>query len=145
MVRVLATLALACLTMGCENHLCDVSAATWGMTAGQGDIIPGTEDVYWESSPMYGTWAPFPHMVTETFDIGASFPGCTPVKVDEYISPDPMPSVGGGNSVTVAGNTAEVLGASPPGTVTVFNDSCADYYIRVVVLCSETDAGAGGG
>jgi hypothetical protein len=108
------------------------------MTAGQGDIAPwDPAKQTWESSPEDGGWAPFPPMVSETFDYGSLFPSCPSISIDDpQLSPDQVPSQPGSNFAWAAGNLAEVVGAAP-GSITVFNDSCADYYIRVVVHCAQ--------
>jgi hypothetical protein len=131
------------LLAGCENHLCDPTSTTWGLTAGQGEQDPDFQDA-WESSPIEGTWAPFPAMVTETFDVSSVFPSCpTPMLDTPQLSPDPMPTVAGSNYAWAAGNLAEVVGMGPT-SVTIFNDSCADYYVRVVIHCGLPGALDGG-
>ncbi len=147
-MQALCALPLALLLGGCENHLCDPSASSWGMQAGQGVLLDST---HWASSHVYDAWAPYPHNVTETFDYRPFFPNCDPDVVFVYLSPDqvpaPLPSTDGGNAGTpsnstgpVGGNLAEYVGATVPGFVTIYNDSCADYFVRVVVECPAADA-----
>jgi len=128
---------------GCENHLCDPSAASWGAEANQGDLLT---DTMWESSPADGTWAPYPHQVTLTFDFSSFFPTCDGGNAPLlYISPDETPSaVDGGNYTIVGGNLAEIE-FGPPGQLAVYNNSCADYYIRAVVCCPAAQGGGDGG
>ena len=141
-VTVSVAVALAIAGVGasaCEDHLCDPNTGTWGLNAGEGDLLGKR---HWETTPLTGTWVDFRGMETLTLHFEKYFPNCIPYVTQFYISPDAVPSVDGGNSAPAGGNVAETLGGYPPGQLVLFNNTCAEYFLHVVIWCpSPFDGG----
>jgi hypothetical protein len=112
---------------GCYGRNCDGSVEIFGHDPDGGELIePNT----WVSGPPDGDWLPFPRQRVWVFDI-PSLGGRTPDLVIPYISTSPNPSVSGDFTIA-AGNHAKQLGARPNG-INIYNDTCTDYYLRLVV------------
>jgi hypothetical protein len=109
---------------------------------GQGDLL---DSQTWESTPLTQPWIPYPASVGLTLFYGEFFPDCLASDVESYLSPNSSPATTPGGQFTTGGsNITEWLPTAMPGIITIFNDSCADYYIRVVIHCPPTppmDAG----
>jgi hypothetical protein len=136
-VRSLTLLAGALLALGssaCEDQgICAPSSAGWGFMPGQGDLLDSQD---WESTPLTGTWIPYPHMVGLTLFYGGFFPECLASDPQSWISASPSPATTpGGQFVEGGSNSNEWLPTNMPGIITIFNNSCADYYIRIVIHC----------
>jgi hypothetical protein len=56
--------------------------------------------------------------------------GRTPAQVTPYVSAQQNPTTG--NYTLGSGNLTEQSGAGP-NAITLFNDTCSDYYLRVLV------------
>ncbi len=131
--RVLGLVALWGIVMGglgsasCYGHTCDGDRQEWGKKPGEGSLI--TPDV-WESNPIDGDWLPFTKQRVWVFqmrDLGDR----TPYEFNIDISAERNPKADNGNFTTGSGNLTEKSGIGP-GTITVKNNTCADYYIHLV-------------
>jgi hypothetical protein len=132
----------------CTGHDCEGS---YQEVKNAGEMIsPDT----WESSTINGPWLEFPGGRADVFDIGhfddpndagsrftPYFPeGCIPTNVSAYISADyrQMP---GTNFTEGSGNVIEWVpqffadGTVNRETIGLVNNTCAHYYVRVVVQC----------
>jgi len=116
------------LAPGCYGRNCEGSVEVFGADAGQGIMLD--EDT-WASSKLDERWLAFPSQRYYIFDIRA-LGGRTPEVVIPYLSGSPEPTKNGGNFTIGAGNLAELFSVSP-NRVDVKNDTCSDYYLRLVV------------
>jgi hypothetical protein len=157
--RLIALAALWTIVMGavsfvgCYGHTCDGDIILFGRNPGEGHLIDADT---WVTGPIDGRWLDFPHQrayFLEMKDLGNR----TPYEVQAYVSAQADPSHDeGGNFTIAAGNLTEVFQPSP-GKVNVKNDTCADYFLYVVVRAPPrapsgaspttpaTDAGADAG
>jgi hypothetical protein len=129
---------------GCSTHQCD--ASTGDASGGQATEFDGTWT--WQSSSIQTGWMPYNGNETITFTLPATFlpststPGFT---LAAYVSTgSDQWADGGGQFVGGGGQLAEfqIIDAR---RFTVFNDTCANYYLRVVVTAygpAPVDAGA---
>ena len=129
--------ASAATTTACTTHQCDQSGVvnidqTTGMFVGDVQST-GDGNVFWESSPIDGTWIDFPGMQTYYFTLPANFvPRGLPVP---YIATGPNPDApdgGNGTYVPAAGQLAEIGGYNCCG-FSITNGTCAEYYLYVSV------------
>ena len=135
----LLVLAGATAGAGCAGDDCDSDTATWGSCSEGRRLDVNT----WESGAITGepwlndhgerTWVldPTPWMGNSR----------VPDAVQVYLSFNPLPSSDGGDGFAqAAGNLGEItlLGS---GKVQVLNDSCAQYYLRVVVTYAAVAGG----
>ena len=70
-----------------------------------------------------------------------------PIGFQAYLSFEPEPNAdGGGGFALAAGNLAEFTSTEVGGVwqVSVLNDTCAQYYLRVVLTYAATDGGTSG-
>jgi hypothetical protein len=118
----------ALLAPGCYGRNCEGGVEVFGVDAGQGEMLSETR---WQSTPFEGTWLWFPRQRLYIFDIPA-LGGRTPDVVWPYLSAAPEPMKTGDNFTAGAGNIALLSGVGP-NRVSVKNDSCSDYYLRLVV------------
>jgi len=116
------------LIPGCYGHNCDFGVVNFGVDAGTGVMV--NEDT-WSSSPMNGDWLPYNRQHLYVFDIKA-LGGRTPDKVIPYISAAPRPNTTGDDWTIGAGNLAKLKWAGP-NHIEIFNDSCSDYFLNLVV------------
>ncbi len=129
MIRALLT-PLACLALvaaaapGC-GPACSPSERTFtgGATTSDGQTL------YYESSPPGGPFLPYEG--STLLHLKHKF-GTRPALVQVYLAFSERPEVvGGGGSSTAAGNQAVYL-KQDAEEIAVKNDSCANYFIRVV-------------
>jgi hypothetical protein len=163
---VLASIVAACAASagavvalgGCPLKNCDGS---WVFLGNTPDAAPpeGTtygaelpfehavDETTWESVPIDGTYLDFPGQRVYVF---APFLDKTPsgqpftgpyTNIVAYVSADPQPSLNGSNFTIASGNLAEVVGVTTGGFA-VHNDTCAEYYLRVVATRAAPDGGA---
>ncbi len=106
-------------------------------------LCPGrlVDDRTWESNSIDGTWLFYPK--NSTFQIDPRGPDGKRVKgrmvsVVTWISVCEKPTVPGCNFVVAGGNNAKFWIGSQ-GTLYVKNDTCEDYYARVVIETDGTD------
>ncbi len=114
-------------TDGCTDLRCDGSFVRYGADQGQGAL---TSPTTWESSSFEGTWLDFSHQRTISFDLQAQIGPRRIVSVTPYIAASENPA--GRSGSTIASGNLAVIGVASPGTFTVHNDTCADYFVRVV-------------
>lgn len=112
---------------GCYGRNCEGTVETFGVDTDQGEMI---DENTWESGPIDGTYLPFPRQRAYIFDI-RSLGGRIPFRVEPYLSasPEPMKS---GNFINGSGNLA-IFSNALPNRVDIRNDSCSDFYLRLVV------------
>jgi hypothetical protein len=149
-VRVSAAVALGLVLLtpgaaslaGCFGN-CTGATETWGSPT-QGERV---DDFTWESGPVTGTYLNFPGGQTWLFDPSAVMGERAPVGFEAFVSMDPQPYANGGGGFSQStGNIAEFLSAGNAWQVNVLNDTCAQYYLRVVLTypqtSTQTDSGA---
>jgi hypothetical protein len=122
---------------GCYGRNCDPSFETYGDQPGEGRML--TEDI-WESTPVDGTWLWFPRQ--RYYAITLPLSGRAPQIVLPYLSAQPEPMKTGADFTLGAGNLALVHNALP-NRVDIRNDTCSDYYLRLVVITTPLPADAG--
>ncbi|WP_394842393.1 hypothetical protein LZC95_35660 [Pendulispora brunnea] len=123
---------------GCYGDQCTGTVGEFGLNAGEGRLLdPNT----WESNLQSSEWLSYSHQRSWFIRV-KGFEGRDISQVFVYISPDKDPNVfqqGTYKQYTLAsGNLAEITIAENgrPGVtplVQVHNDTCADYYTRIVV------------
>jgi len=145
-VVALAVTALAggsAATAGCDDNRCAPSTAP-GTLYG---ACPSAN--LWESITVDGDWHDFSHRRTTRFSI----PGRRAVSYHVYVSPEPHPQgklLDGGAATpssiftTGAGNIATVVvfpdnPAAPGSVFDVTNETCANYFMRVVADLEALD------
>ena len=136
--RTLALVALWAFVMGgvalgagCYGHNCDGDAQVFGRTPGEGRLVAADT---WESNPIDGDWIPFTKQRVWYFEM-RDLGDRTPALILPYISAEQNPVRDNGNWTLGSGNLAEQSGAGP-GRIAIKNNTCADYYIRLVVEAS---------
>jgi hypothetical protein len=117
------------LVPGCFEKSCEGTTELYGRNPGEGRLI---DENSWESSPVVGRWLDFPHQRFWDFDLRA-LGDREPRIVIPYLSGSPEPNRTNDNSVIGAGNIAEIS-LQTKGHVVVHNGTCADYYLRLVVV-----------
>jgi hypothetical protein len=141
----LAISGAALLAPGCYGRNCQGDTQTYGAEPGQGHML---DDNTWESNDQREPYIPFPRQRIIVFDIRA-LGGRTPAIVLPYIAPAPDPYENGNNASPGGGNLSEILNPSA-NHVELKNDTCSDYYLRLVVWAppvppvAPLDAGTGG-
>jgi hypothetical protein len=118
---------------GCAGDDCDSDTASWGSCT-QGDRLDAT---HWESTPATSTsWLDFHGERTWTFDPSPWMGTAKPFDAEVDLAFNPLPNGdGGGGFAQSAGNLAEVtfVQVGDVWKVVVQNDTCAQYYVRVVL------------
>ena len=140
-------------TEGCYTHRCDPLTVTLGLLGPDGGIV-GTGDIVsrdpgsltWESTPNLpadgGTWLLFPGMQTYVFmlPVDAGIPAdARVVSYQAYESPDDASQT---NNVLAAGYLTEFAGVGTDAGFSVFNATCATYFLRVIVTFANPSATA---
>jgi hypothetical protein len=139
-------------TTACTNHQCDAPLAATVIDGGGGPddagVVSGDPNA-WESSPAYGPWLSFPAQITYQFRMPPAFAGRAVENTSAYLSVAPDQTDPGAVWVTGSGNAAEfyLLPAGPGDsnqapTIVLFNDTCAQYWVRVVITFAPADAAA---
>lgn len=93
----------------------------------------------WESTPLDADWIPFTRQRVVFVQMNG-LAGRTPSVILPYVSADKNPIRTGSNWVIAPGNLAEQSGAGP-GSITVRNNTCADYFLRLVVTAPPNPPG----
>jgi hypothetical protein len=132
--RVLGLVALWGIVMGglgsasCYGHTCDGDSQVYGRVPGEGQLVdPNT----WQSTPVDGDWIPFTKQRIWFFEM-RELGDRLPILITPYISAERNPVHDNGNWTIGSGNLAEQSGAGL-GRIAIKNNTCADYYIRLVV------------
>lgn len=133
-----------CFTPGCDYEFVTVESH-------QGFF---TDADTWESSPLYGEWMEFPGQ--RNLGLRPDFGGRVPDWYVAYISvarsPQSLEPDATRQGFSVAAGNAAIFNWVGPNSIDVFNGTCANYYIRVVVHAPpfptappvDEDAGDGG-
>ena len=118
--------AAVVLTPGCYGRNCDGGFEVVGAEPGQGRMI---DENTWETASFDETWLWFPRQRYYIFEIEA-LKGRKLKTIDTYISATADPSES--SFVNASGSLAMLLNPRPNG-IGVKNDTCSDYYLRMVV------------
>jgi len=140
-------LALSLLTAavsGCSTHQCDASSSD----AGGGQVTEYAGTWTWQTSSLQSGWIPFNGNETIRFTLPSGFPSTsTPgFTLSAYVSTSDAGQTpeARGQFVQAAGQLAEFANVTEH-SFTVLNDTCSDYYLRVVatvtVPTAPVDAG----
>jgi hypothetical protein len=114
---------------GCYGRNCEGDLITFGADTAQGRMI---DENTWESSPMDGEWLAFPRQRYYVFSI-PQLGGRIPSEPIGYVSAQQTPGKAfGGNFTIGSGNLVEFTNPLP-NRIDVINDTCSDYFIRIVV------------
>ena len=127
----------ACLTDACKD-----SYSVWGKAPAQGSLVDANT---WQSTPIDGEWVPFPHQARLEFFHSL---GRVPYEVVVWVSAEKNP-LSGSNFTLAGGDTATVYKVLYD-VVSLTNNTCANYYVRIVVRAATVppaavDAGDGDG
>ena len=144
-VAVTPALPLLVAQAGCAGSDCDSDTATWGSCT-QGRALDANT---WESSALTGeAWLDFHGERTWTFDPTPWMGTREPSGFEADISFDPLPNAdGGGGFSTASGNLGEFTPVQTASgwKVQVLNDTCAQYYLRVVLTYPMVEDGSANG
>jgi hypothetical protein len=129
---------------GCAGNDCDADTQTWGSCT-QGELAGGDPNT-WESGPICGQYLDFHGERTWTFDPSPWMGSRMPITISGSLSFDASPCAEGGQFAPPAGNLTEIMPIQVGNKwkFTVLNDTCAQYYLRVVATYADVDAGAAG-
>jgi hypothetical protein len=142
-VPVVAAPTLLLSQAGCAGDDCDGDTQTWGSCT-QGELAGGAPNV-WESGPVTGKpYLDFHGERTWVLDPTPWMGSRQPIGFDAYLSLDPNPNQDAQAGFALpAGNLAELKLLSD-GKVQVLNDTCAQYYLRVVLTYPPGTPNGGG-
>jgi hypothetical protein len=132
-------LSVATVPTGCAGNDCQADTQTFPTCGGERI----GRDV-WESGPVTGTYLDFHGERTWVFDPSGWMGDREPYQFDAYLSLDPgIPADGGGSFAQPAGNLAEVIPVRVGNAwqVQVLNDTCAQYYLRLVLTYPDPSPG----
>lgn len=115
----------------CYGHTCEGDVVRYGRNAGEGRLV--TPDI-WESNPIDKGWLEFPHQRTWDIDLHELGIDRVPILIVPNVSAQANPLAEGGNFTVSAGNLTTLQASA--GHITVHNDTCADYYLHVVVTAA---------
>jgi hypothetical protein len=142
-------------TGGCYTHQCDQSNVIVGLgpdggVVGTGELFTTEGSVFWESNPALPapgqTWTPFNGNEHLTFLLPPDAGIPANATLLNYWSYDSAQDAAQVNNINNSGQLAEYSDAGT-GSITVYNETCASYFLRVVVqfLVPQADAGGDGG
>ena len=114
---------------GCYGRICEGDYKFFGAVPGEGQMI---DENTWESVPLEGEWQHFPGARQYIFDI-PQLGGRRPLIIYPMVSADPAPARTGASFTPAGGNIAELYNPNPDH-LEVRNGTCAEYYLRVVVV-----------
>jgi hypothetical protein len=139
------TLPVSLASSGCAGDDCDADVQSWGSCA-QGDLLDAN---HWESGPVTGpTYLDFHGERTWVLDPSPWMGTREPVGFQAYLALGAQPTLEGGTGFAQsAGNLAEFTPIAPTTAgrgwkVQVLNDTCAQYWIRVVLEYADEAPGA---
>jgi len=115
------------LAPGCYGQNCEGGAESFGSEITEGQMV--TADV-WESSGQLDKWLWFPRQRAYFFNIHA-LGGRIPYETIAYLSAEEEPNRTG--HYTLGGGNVALFSGVGPNRVDVRNDTCSDYYLRLVV------------
>lgn len=116
---------------GCYGRICEGSVSFFGTKPGEGRMVD--EDT-WESSAIDEPMLHFPGARTWIFDM-PQLGGRKPVTVIPYVSAVGEPTRSGQSFTPGGGNIAELYSPNIDH-IEVRNGTCAEYYLRVVVVAA---------
>jgi hypothetical protein len=116
---------------GCYGRICEGSTGVFGTKPGEGRML---DENTWESTPLDAPWLPFPGARTWIIDM-PQLGGRRPQIVIPYVSASPEPVRNGQSFTPGGGNIAELYNPHPDH-IEVKNGTCAEYYLRVVVIAA---------
>lgn len=119
----------------CYGHNCDGSTTVYGRNAGEGELVNADT---WESSPQTGNSIPYLREETIFFEV-PQLEDRVPYLVLPLVSAEQNVTSTGGNETVGSGNLAEISGITA-GHFAVHNDTCADYFVRVVAFFAPVGA-----
>ncbi len=124
---------------GCAGDDCDSDTQAWGSCTQGERVDPNT----WESGPVSGQpYLNFHGERTWVLDPRPWMGSRQPIGFQAYLAFNPLPDIDGGDGFAQpAGNLVEYT-LMPNGQVQVLNDTCAQYYLRVVLTYAAVDGGA---
>lgn len=161
-VVLIAALGVTSLLMpGCFGRECDGDEQSWGpptdLYAANADAGPDAafvdprmlqghlvDENTWESNAIGDDWLSYLHERAWHFYY-PQLGGRTPDQITAYISANVNPIKTNDTFTAGGGNVAKFIGVLP-NVATVKNDTCADYFVRLVVHVPPwVDAGSGSG
>jgi hypothetical protein len=146
-----AVSATAPATEGCYTHQCDQSSVTIGLApdggvVGTGEVSWNGNEVTWESVPQQPApdqiWTTYAGNQTITFVYGpdAGIPSNATVEtVTAWVAAQGDATQA---NFTLAGGGLAEFSNVDTTSVTVFNDTCQTYFVRIVVVFTVPDAGS---
>lgn len=141
-VALVGIFALPVAQTACTGNDCLGDVQSWGSCA-EGEALDANT---WESGPLTGTYLDFHGEREWVFDPTPWMGTREPDNVFAYISFSSTPTADGGEGFAPpAGNLFEITPVKTPSgyKVQALNDTCAQYYLRVVVTYPMTkDASA---
>ncbi len=111
---------------GCLTDACKGGVTSFGDAPGQGSFI---DENTWQSVAVDADWLPFPHQTRIDFKHPL---GRAPYEVLVWISAEQRPVERPGANFTLAGGDVATISAQRADTVSVYNGTCADYYVRIL-------------
>jgi len=127
-------IAFVALAPACAERTCEGQGLDYGRKPGEGSLVdPDT----WESTPPEGKWLHYPAQRTYFIFPGGLLGPKRIAKVTVYISPMDQPNPDGQYTIA-SGNVAIVrqfpdLGDPRLPGLSVRNDTCAEFWARIVV------------
>jgi hypothetical protein len=138
-------IAILVVPAACSTHQCDPQTFEMHLSDGTptaGDFVDRNT---WESTPLYAKWLHFGPAYTYTFTI-PNFANRDLVATEAYVSVDEDPTGTSSGWTNAAGNI--VVFANPVAMgdslqIDVQNQTCGNYYLRVVLRAAPVTADAG--
>ncbi len=122
----------AVVAAGCYNHNCDGDVVFYGRGANEGRLLDANT---WESSPIDGRWLDFPKQRIWNFDLH-ELGDRAPALVLPYVSAQADPLHEPSSNFTLGSGNLTEIEAADKGRVSIQNGTCADYYLRLVVVAA---------
>jgi hypothetical protein len=136
-LAVLAVATCAPAMTGCQANPCQGASVVVDDT--DGGLLDLSGQTYWQSGPLDGPWIQYNGGETVTFKYPTRFRAAQPplawVSTGAYQGPD-----GGATLVSGAGQLNEVT-SQLETSMSMTNQSCANYYVFVSVLGTLVDGG----
>lgn len=111
---------------GCLTDACKGGVTSFGDAPGQGSFI---DENTWQSVAVDADWLRFPHQTRIDFKHPL---GRAPYEVLVWISAEQRPVERPGANFTLAGGDVATISAQRADTISVYNGTCADYYVRIL-------------
>lgn len=127
----------------CATHACDGSLVDENQLDPSGRYLVGKmiDDDTWESNGLDEPWLEFPAQRAYIFHTPLLV-GRVPLEMLAYVSTVDNPNAGPDNYALASGNLAEFLN-NHGDYFLVKNDTCGQYFVRVVVRVAHASADAG--